>query len=487
MKIIRALLFALVIARPASADAASFGIIPSIFPRDPIDVDTYPEKMAMSQILEPLVSSDQFGNIASALAEKWVISDHGKVIRFQLRPDAVFSDGTRLTSADVVATLNRHWKSSKSHSYSLLNNIRRIKAVDEKTVEIRLGRPQVAIFKILSWDQYGILPAKWRFSKDSKEPYTGSGPYRLIKRGEGWAFVPNDRYHDKAALKITDWDLVFVPPSIPDLERIPVLPDYAPALRGPIIDLLKKNPRFDPALYEIRPRFGFSQILAWWNPHSPVYQSAAARHVKMGALRMLFERRRSALKLPAAFGLIPYGVTAHLVSAIPFEPLRKADVAAVEAKTAGTRIIRVGVPVRLRGDVFSLDDVAAVEKLLDVKFDIIERPGYDSPKSDVDIVIDIWAGGFNDPEGFIPIITDIAKMSLKEYLASLWPLYLKASEELDWTKRSELFRDFDRQLVAQERLLPGWRTEFFTLLRKDFVETEAAYRYTPRLLDVRRK
>lgn len=491
MKPVRAALCALVLAGSslptARASAETFGLIPSLFPRDPIDSDTYPEQMAIGQVLEPLVTSDQFGNVASSVADKWNISDHGRLIRLHIRSNLVFSDGTPVTAADVVASLTRHWKNPESHSFTLLENISRIEAADLETVVIGLKRPQVAIFKILSWNHFGILPEKWRFSKDAAEPFIGSGPYRLVKKGGGWMFVKNDRYRRKSDAMIPEWDIVFLPPSIPDIDKIPVLPDYAPSLRGPILEHLKRNPRFDASVYQIQPRLGFSQVLAWWNPHSASYRSAPARRIKMGALRMLFNRRRNALKLPAAFGLIPYGVAAHLVSAIPFDDLTRGAVKAAARDSSGIKIIRVGVPARLRKDIFEPKDVAAIEKLLDVKFEIVEGAGFDSTRSDADIVIDLWAGGFNDPEGFVPIISDMTTMPLKEYLSTLWPLYHAASTELNWTKRSELFRKFDHALVSQERLLPGWRTESFSLVKNKLVEAQTGYRYTPKLQDVRRK
>lgn len=471
----------------APAAAASFGLIPSHFPRDPISFDTYPEQIAIGQVLETLVTSDQFGNVASSVADKWRVSDHGRKITFRIRPNLVFSDGTPVTSADVVASLSRHWKDSKAHSFTLLENISRIDAAGPKTVVIGLKHPQVAIFKILSRNHFGIMPSAWRFSKDAAEPFVGSGPYRLVQKGAGWSFVKNERYRDAPAVTIPEWDIVFLPPAISDIDKIPLLPDYAPSLRGPLVNLLKRNPRFDPADYQIQPRLGFSQVLAWWNPHSASYRSELARHVKMGALRMLFVRRRSALKLPAAFGLIPYGVAAHLVSAVPFDDLTRDEVAAASKRSPGVGIVRVGVPARLRKDIFEPKDVETIERLLGVKFEIVEGAGFDSTRSDADIVIDLWAGGFNDPEGFVPIISDMTTLPLKEYLSTLWPLYLAASTELNWTKRSELFRKFDHALVSQERLLPGWRTESFSLLKNEFVEAQTGYRYTPRLQDVRRR
>lgn len=45
--------------------------------------------------------------VEPALAESWTVSPDGRLVTFHLRPDLHFSDGTSLTSADVIATLRR--------------------------------------------------------------------------------------------------------------------------------------------------------------------------------------------------------------------------------------------------------------------------------------------------------------------------------------------------------------------------------------------
>jgi ABC-type transport system substrate-binding protein len=100
-----------VIGQLAEALAPSFGFIPKSFPRSTLAFDVYYEQMAIGQILEPLVTSDQYGNVAPALAMKWEILDKGKHLRFHLRPHAVFSNGKEIVAKDVVSTLTRHWKS----------------------------------------------------------------------------------------------------------------------------------------------------------------------------------------------------------------------------------------------------------------------------------------------------------------------------------------------------------------------------------------
>lgn len=465
----------------------SFGLPPLSFPRDTVEFETYSEQMAIGQVIEPLVSNDQYGNITPALADKWAVLENGTLLRFHLRPRAVYSSGAPVTTKDVVASLTRHWKDSKSQSHPLLSNIRDIRSVPDDSIEIRLARPQVAIFKILGRDHLGIQPASWKFSRESTEPYIGSGPYRLLRKAAGWHYIKNSRYSGSNSVAIKEWRLVFSPASAQDLDKLPALPDYAPALRRGILEALKRHPGFDPARFSVYPRFSFAQMSAWWNPSSAGYADASSRRIKMGAVRALFARRRVLLQVQPALGIIPQGVPGHQLKEVVFPEMTRQEIESLSASDPKRRTIRVAVPERITGEIFEPTNVAAVERSLGVSFVLEIRPGFASPPSEADIVIDLWAGGFNDPEGFIPIITDITNLPLDKYLSSLWPLYLEASTELDWTKRSELFRRFDRELVAEERLVPGWKTEFYTILRNNLVEAEGGFRYTPRLLDMSRK
>lgn len=470
-----------------NAASETFGVIPNAFPRSTVEFNTYAEQMAIGQVLETLVTSDQYGNVAASVADRWEVRDGGRRIVFHLRGNREYSDGRDIMPGDVVASLSRHWKDPRSQSFPLLQNIRSIEASGEASVVVVLDHPQVSIFKILSRDHLGIMPSDHSFSLSSPEPFIGSGPYRLVKEAGGWTYIKNPRYRRAAAVSIPRWKIAPVPSAIEDLDKIPDFPDYVPAVRQGVIDILKKNPRFRPADFDVHPRFGFSQVTGWWNPHSQDYADETSRHVQMGALRMLFARRRTARGLPTAFGLIPRGVSGHLEREIPFPDLTRQDVEKAAARRRGVTEIRVGVPARLKDEIFAPGDVRAVETALGVRFIVAERPGYAIPRSSVDIIIDSWAGGFNDPEGFIPIITDIAAMPLDEYLGSLREAYRKASRELDWTRRSAMFREFDRDLVRQERMVPGWRMETFTLIRKDLEEADGGFRYTPRLMDVRKR
>jgi hypothetical protein len=468
--------------------ALTFGFAPQAFPRDPVEFKNHQEQMAIGQVLESLVSSDQFGNVTPAVAARWKIQNDGKSIHFFLRENAVFSNGQAITADDVVTSLERHWKNPLSQSYPFLSNIIGIRALSANEVELQLSRPQVAIFKVLSRDHLGIMPKDWKFSKEADEPYLGSGPYRMVRHKDRWIYIRNEHYYLRLKGAIDHWVLEAAPEVAKNFETISSIPDYAPAMTLAEIESLKKNPNFEITKYQIIDRFSFVQLLAWYNPYSKAYEDRSIRHIKMGIIRSLFRLRAAHMGVPMAYGLIPNGVSGHLLEGVAFPELSRQEVDQAVKLHPSLRIIKVSIRPRLFDEVFSTEDVKKIENDFAVKIVPSDRNAGDERLStNADVIIDRWAGGFNDPEGFVPIINDVAKISLEQYLGSLAPLYLQASTELNWTKRSELFRKLDHDLVQDECLVPGWRAQFFTLVNKSLLEADSHFRYTPRLLDVTKR
>lgn len=131
-----------------------------------------------------LVRLGEEGALVPDLAESWNISSDGMTYTFTLKPNLVFHDGKKITSDDVVFTMN-------SLSNPLIKSPLRVAwegvsvtNPDEKTVVITLKKPYSGF---LSQANLGILPQHiwkdipyegWSLSKYNTEPI-GSGPYKL--------------------------------------------------------------------------------------------------------------------------------------------------------------------------------------------------------------------------------------------------------------------------------------------------------------------
>ncbi|WAJ30445.1 ABC transporter substrate-binding protein [Antarcticirhabdus aurantiaca] len=139
-----------------------------------------------------------------ALAESWTISEDGRTYTFRLRDNVQFQSNdafapTRpLTSEDVVFSLERQWK--PDHPFHSVGNSRfdyftdigmgelleSIEAPDERTVRIRLTRPEAPFLADLALPFNSIMSAEYAAAmmkagtpgRVDTQPI-GTGPFRL--------------------------------------------------------------------------------------------------------------------------------------------------------------------------------------------------------------------------------------------------------------------------------------------------------------------
>lgn len=94
-------------------------------------------------VVESLLELDRVTyQLAPGLAAKWTESDDHRTDTFVLR-DATFSDGAKLTAADVVATLDVVMDTARPTGTirGTLSSLASWKAIDPKTVEVTLREP----------------------------------------------------------------------------------------------------------------------------------------------------------------------------------------------------------------------------------------------------------------------------------------------------------------------------------------------------------
>ena len=127
------------------------------------------------------------------IARSWKVSPDAKTITFNLRREVRFSDGTPLTSADVVFSYRRVVNLKGSPSF-LLAGVK-VSAPDKYTVVLKSSTPNPALLRIVPNPSLGIVNSKLvkanggtdvvgADKKDKAEPYllsnsAGSGPYVL--------------------------------------------------------------------------------------------------------------------------------------------------------------------------------------------------------------------------------------------------------------------------------------------------------------------
>jgi peptide/nickel transport system substrate-binding protein len=135
------------------------------------------------------------------LAESIDVSDDRQTFTFKIRPEAKFSDGTPVTSADVAFTLETLRTKGRPNFKNNYADVKVVETPDERTVTFKqeAGNKELPLIMGLM----PILSKKfWEgkvFEETTLAPIMGSGPYMMsdIKPGEGITYKKNPDYWGK--------------------------------------------------------------------------------------------------------------------------------------------------------------------------------------------------------------------------------------------------------------------------------------------------
>lgn len=128
-------------------------------------------------VLETLVKLEADGSPQPLLAESWDVSEDGRTITFHLRDDVVFHDGSDLTSADVVYSLNKNAESGVSRASVAFASVTGVEAVDDYTVAVTLSEPSQGFLPRMA-DRAGIIvPENFFEDNDAATTVIGTGAY----------------------------------------------------------------------------------------------------------------------------------------------------------------------------------------------------------------------------------------------------------------------------------------------------------------------
>jgi peptide/nickel transport system substrate-binding protein len=146
--------------------------------------------------------------VGPALADRWTVSEDGKVWTFALRGNAVFHNGAKLTSADVKSAWDRQWSNPAWPCRRIFDQpgglqVQAVEAPDAATVTYRLAAPSALFLPWMASVQCGVVVAHAdSFGPDGKfRSPIGTGPFKLAewRRGEFVALDRFDQYGASAA------------------------------------------------------------------------------------------------------------------------------------------------------------------------------------------------------------------------------------------------------------------------------------------------
>lgn len=187
---------------------------------------------ALNNLMEGLVRFNDKDQPVEATAEKFVVSDDGLTYTFTIRDGAKWSNGDAVTAGDFVfGWLHMLDPETASPAAFLAYPVDgaeayntgkgkaeevAIKAIDDKTFEVKLNAPTDAFLSIITNPSFfpvnekvATENPKWFAEADS---FVGNGPFNLSEWEHDVKFVfkKNDQYWDKDTVKLdkVDWAMV---------------------------------------------------------------------------------------------------------------------------------------------------------------------------------------------------------------------------------------------------------------------------------------
>ncbi|WP_144713366.1 ABC transporter substrate-binding protein [Curtobacterium pusillum] len=180
---------------------------------NPLTTSDYNAMFLVGLASEGLLSQDAKGTLEGRLAKSWKPSSDGKTWTVTLRDGLQFSDGTALTSKDVVATFDSIiGKDSQSPGKSSFDGIlSSVTADGDSAVTFALAKPYADFPYLLTGSNTTIQPAGFSASTNWAKKPVGAGQFVLSKysAGQGVTFTKNPKYWDAKDVKLSEVDVKF--------------------------------------------------------------------------------------------------------------------------------------------------------------------------------------------------------------------------------------------------------------------------------------
>ncbi|OAB30119.1 peptide-binding protein [Paenibacillus macquariensis subsp. defensor] len=194
---------------------------------DPGQAQDSQANTALKLMYEGLVRVDDAGKEVPAAAESWEISPDGLQYKFNLRKDAVWSNGDPVTANDFVFAWQRvldpttvpaapyayqlgYIKNAMAYNAKKVTDFSKvgIKATDEYTLEVTLENPTPYFLGLTSfytfYPVHGSVQNNAAWATDYKSMIT-NGAFKLSNwtTGQKLEFTKNDKYWDKSNIKLS--------------------------------------------------------------------------------------------------------------------------------------------------------------------------------------------------------------------------------------------------------------------------------------------
>ena len=176
-----------------SSSSLVIGTVNSVQKIDPDVVTNFLDFEALGLVYNTLVQENANLQIVPDLATSWAFTNNNKQLTLNLRTGVKFDDGSTMTSADVVASLQRAQATKTADpSASFIGSVTKIAASGPNTVVLTMSHPDVSVLEGLATVNMAIMPAAAINSGTIAKKPDGTGPFEYV------SWVPSTSFTLKA-------------------------------------------------------------------------------------------------------------------------------------------------------------------------------------------------------------------------------------------------------------------------------------------------
>jgi len=435
------------------------------------------------EIYSGLVSLDTNLQIIPDIAESWTISNNGMKYTFQLRDNAKFHNGKKITAQDFVWAFNRAanpaTNSITAEDYlgdivgvqdviaGKTDKISGIKLIDELTLEINIDSPKAYFLAKLTYPVSFVLDSENVQNKNWTDSPNGSGPFMLdeyligekllLKRNPDWyrepakiEYVSMNLAGGQAMAMYENGEIDLTGVGMADLERV----------LDPSSDLNK-----DVVIAPL----SFSQYYIGFNVHKPPFDDKYFRQSLAHAINkeLIATEVLSDLVKPA-YGILPPGFPGYdnSIVGLQYDEQLAKDMLAKSKYSNIDDLPRIILSVPGTGGSAGLDIEVIIEMWkqtlgIDVEIQQVEWATFLQMlnKQELQFFSGLgWIADYPDPENFLDINFHSTKSTNHNGYNNeeVDKLLESARIEQDLTIRMQMYNKAERIIVDEAPWIPLW-------------------------------
>jgi peptide/nickel transport system substrate-binding protein/oligopeptide transport system substrate-binding protein len=471
---------------------------------DPARPADHQSNTVINLVFAGLVRLDDRLQVQADGAERWEVSDDGRVYTFFLREGLAFGDGSPLTADDFVYSINRALSPELAiyGARDFLKNIEGatamaegqatavtgVRALDARRLEISLSDPVAYFLSLLTYTHTFAVP-RARIEQDGDawiETAVGSGPYRVREwQHSSQITIEANPHYWRGELGIATINFRFFPDSEAavdaylngDLDIVGNIQSGIPAAR--IAELANRA--------DLRRSNALSVRYVGFNNRRPPFDNPAVRQAFALAVdkRALAERTLNGTVTPSD-RMLPQGMpgTDLPINGLTFDPVAARSALGLAGYVSGNTLPPITLTFAAEGDTATIaahlrDDW---RNTLGVNVELAELPLQEfieqlrateqNPEQGLQLYVSVWGADYPDPHNFLSLqlqsgsIFNNGHWSNEEF-DRLTGEADQMSEVVRQAERIQLYRDAEQIAVDQVGWLPLFNPQVAILMNPE--------------------